>query len=52
MKKLFFCFAAFIFLSGCASNWNCRACKANSDKDKANAGTEKVMNEIGSQKAK
>jgi uncharacterized protein YceK len=52
MNKLFFCFAVFLLLGGCASNWNCRACKANAAQDKANAGTEKVLNEMDSQKTK
>ena len=52
MKKFIFCLAAWLLISGCASNWNCKACKANDAQDKANAGTEKVLNEMDTQKAK
>ena len=52
MKKFIFCSAVMLFLAGCASNWNCRACKANTAQDKADAGTEKVMKEINTQNTK
>jgi uncharacterized lipoprotein YajG len=52
MKKFIVCLAAFLMFAGCATNWNCRACKANSAQDKANAGTEKVLHEIDTPKTK
>ena len=52
MKKFIFCLAAFLMFAGCATNWNCRACKANSAQDKANAGTEKVLHEADTPKTK
>lgn len=52
MKKIILYFMAILFFAGCASNWNCRACKANSAQDKASAGTDKVLKEIDTQKVK
>jgi hypothetical protein len=52
MKKILFCFAVLFVFGGCASNWNCAACKANADKDNASAGTSKILNETGAQKVK